>query len=93
VSPREALRDNASVAVPRKTLISAAVAYLARLRFPVLFGITAGLFLLDLVVPDFVPAVDEILLGLATALFASWRKRHEERGSTDSSKNSSAAKP
>lgn len=62
------------MASPRNPLIAALVAYLARLRFPVLFGITAGLFALDLLVPDIVPAADEILLGLATALLASWRK-------------------
>ncbi len=66
------------VAAPRKTLISALVAYLARLRFPVLFAITAALFLVDLVVPDVLPLVDEILLGLVTLLLASWRKRRVE---------------
>jgi hypothetical protein len=32
-------------------------------------------FLADLVVPDFIPFVDEILLGLATLILASWRDR------------------
>jgi hypothetical protein len=45
-----------------------------RLRFPQLFILTAGLFLLDLIVPDFIPHADEILLGLLTLLFASWRR-------------------
>ncbi len=66
------------MAAPRKTLISALVAYLARLRFPVLLAITAALFLVDLVVPDVLPLVDEILLGLVTVLLASWRKRRVE---------------
>ena len=66
------------VAAPRKTLISALVAYLARLRFPVLLAITAALFLVDLMVPDVLPLVDEALLGLVTVLLASWRKRRVE---------------
>ncbi|MCU0225479.1 MAG: hypothetical protein MUF27_15735 [Acidobacteria bacterium] len=49
-----------------------------KLRFPQLFVLTAGLFLLDLIVPDLVPFVDEILLGLLTVLFASWRRRRTE---------------
>jgi hypothetical protein len=46
-----------------------------RLRFPYLFGLTALLFVADLLVPDAIPFVDELLLGLLTLLFASLRKR------------------
>lgn len=49
--------------------------YASRLRFPYLFGITAILFGVDLIWPDFVPFADELLLGLLTALFGTWRKR------------------
>ena len=55
-----------------------------RLRFPQLFALTAGLFLLDLVVPDLIPFVDEILLGLLTLLFANWRRKRTEPVRTDS---------
>lgn len=58
-----------------KSLIGPVVAYFAKLRFPVLFGVTAVLFVLDFFTPDLIPFVDEILLGLATALFARWKKR------------------
>lgn len=51
------------------------VGFAGRLRFPQLFAITAGLFVLDLVIPDPVPFLDEIVLGLATLLLANWRKR------------------
>ena len=47
----------------------------SRLKFPQLLTVTATLFLLDLVVPDLIPFADEILLGLATALFALWREQ------------------
>jgi len=45
-----------------------------RLKFPQLLVVTAILFLIDLVIPDLIPFADEILLGLATALFAMWRE-------------------
>lgn len=60
-----------------KSLIAPLVAYFAKLRFPVLFGITAVLFVLDFFIPDLVPFADEILLGLATAVFARWKKRKD----------------
>ena len=49
--------------------------FAAGLRFPTLFGLVAGLFLLDLVIPDLIPFADEILLALGTLLLASLRKR------------------
>jgi hypothetical protein len=59
----------------RGPIVGLLLRYLGRLRFPYLLIATALLFLVDLVVPDFIPFVDEILLGLATLLLASWRKR------------------
>ena len=49
--------------------------YASKLKFPQLFTITAGLFIVDLIVPDLFPFVDEILLGLATLLLANWKKK------------------
>ncbi len=46
----------------------------ARLRFPQLFGVLAALFLFDLLIPDLIPFVDELLLGLLTLLVGSLRK-------------------
>jgi len=45
------------------------------LRFPTLLAVIAGLFLLDLAVPDLIPLADEVLLGLLTVALAAWRKR------------------
>jgi hypothetical protein len=50
------------------------------LRFPTLFALVAGLFVFDLLVPDLVPFVDEILLALATLLIGSFRKRRTSPG-------------
>jgi len=47
----------------------------SRLRFPWLLALTVGLLLLDLVIPDLIPFVDEILLGLATLLLGNWKRR------------------
>jgi hypothetical protein len=49
--------------------------YLGRLRFPYLLPLAALLLLVNLVLPDPIPLVDEVLLGIATLLLASWRKR------------------
>jgi len=56
------------------------LAYASRLRFPTLFKITLAIFLVDLVVPDIIPFVDEILLGLGALLLASWQKRQVPEG-------------
>lgn len=48
--------------------------FLARLRFPQLFMLAAGLFLFDLIVPDFFPFVDEILLAIGTLILGSMQK-------------------
>jgi hypothetical protein len=51
-----------------------------RLRFPVLFKITAALFALSLLLPDPIPMLDEILLGLGTLLLANWKNRKQPQG-------------
>ncbi len=45
------------------------------LRFPALFALVGGLFVLDLFVPDVIPFVDEVLLALGTLMLAALRKR------------------
>jgi hypothetical protein len=47
------------------------------LRFPTLFALLAVLFLVDLVIPDVIPLMDEILLALGTLLVGSLRNRRE----------------
>lgn len=47
----------------------------SRMKFPQAFGVFLALFLFDLVFPDFVPFVDEILLGLGTVVFGLWREK------------------
>ena len=53
--------------------------FASRLKFPQLFAFAAALFVLDLLIPDFIPFFDEILLGLVTLLLGSL-KRGEATG-------------
>lgn len=49
--------------------------FASRLKFPQLFAVAATLFVLDLLIPDLIPFVDELLLGLATVLLGMWQQR------------------
>ena len=63
---------------PRDATVIGIVQRLAgRLRHPALFFILVALFLLDLIVPDLLPFVDEAMLGLLAVLAGSWTKRRE----------------
>ncbi len=57
-----------------RPLLSPFLRYLGRLRSPYLFVLVATLFVADLIIPDVIPFIDEILLGLLTLLLAR-RKR------------------
>ena len=46
------------------------VSFLARLATPRLFLVAATLLGLDLLIPDFIPFVDEALLAILTLIFA-----------------------
>ena len=50
------------------------------LRFPALFVILLTVTVADLVVPDIIPFVDEIVLAALTALFGLWRERRTPGG-------------
>jgi len=49
--------------------------YGATLRFPHLLLIAGALFGIDLLIPDGIPFLDEVFLGLITLMFATWRDR------------------
>lgn len=56
--------------------------FFSRLRFPYLFGLVVTLFGLDLLLPDLIPFVDELLLGLASLLLGSWKQHKASRSQT-----------
>jgi hypothetical protein len=49
--------------------------YAAGMRFPTLFFAVGTLFVIDVLVPDVIPFLDEIMLALTTLMLASIRKR------------------
>jgi len=49
-----------------------------QLKFRNLFYLVTGLFLIDLLVPDFIPFIDEIILGLLAILLANWKKERNQ---------------
>lgn len=61
------------VTTPQRTLAAGVLAWARTRRFPTLLAVTGTLFVVDLVVPDLVPLADELLLGLATLVFARWK--------------------
>ena len=58
------------------------------LRFPALFGLIAALFLINLVIPDVIPFLDEILLGLGALVLANLRKKPDEVDDAEDSRGS-----
>lgn len=59
----------------RGFLLGPVLRFIARLRFPYMFIITAILFLVDLALPDVIPFADELLLGLLAIILGSIRKK------------------
>jgi hypothetical protein len=63
----------------KNPLLAPVLAYFSRLRHPQLFALMAGLFFVDLVIPDFIPFADELLLGLGTVFLGNWKRRREPK--------------
>ena len=57
-----------------RTLLARGLSRLG-LRFPVLFLILLGVTVADILVPDVVPFVDEIVLAVLTAILGLWKDR------------------
>jgi hypothetical protein len=55
-------------------LLAPLFTFAGKLRFRTLFLVTAALFAIDVVVPDPILLMDEILLGMGTLLLASIRR-------------------
>jgi len=49
-----------------------------QLRFRNLFFLVISLFLVDLLLPDFMPFIDEIILGLLAIILANWKKERNQ---------------
>lgn len=55
-------------------LLATILRYASNLKFGNLFLITVSLFIADLLIPDFIPLIDEIILGLLAIILANWKK-------------------
>ena len=49
--------------------------FISRLRFKNLFLLISVLFILDLLIPDMIPMLDEIILALLTILLGNLKKK------------------
>ena len=56
-----------------RVLITLFLGYADKLRFRNLFLIVAALFAINLFVPDIIPFIDEIILGLIAIILANWK--------------------
>ena len=56
-------------------LPQALLGFARRLRFPQLFLLMLALLVINLIIPDFIPLLDELLLALATLALAAWKRR------------------
>ncbi len=63
--------------IPKRVAVGGILGWARKRRFPTLLLFTGGLFAVDLVVPDFIPLADELLLGLATLILARWKDRRQ----------------
>ena len=52
--------------------------FLGRLRFPQVLVLLVVLFVLDLFLPDPIPFVDEIILGVLALLVSLWKERQAD---------------
>ncbi len=62
---------------PKRVAVGGILGWARKRRFPTLLLFTGGLFGLDLLVPDFIPFIDELLLGLATLILSRWKDRRQ----------------
>lgn len=60
-------------------LIATFMAFANKLKFKNLFLIVIGLFVTDLIIPDFIPLIDEIILGLLAIILANWKKDRQQK--------------
>lgn len=53
--------------------------FASRLKFPWLFLLIAVLFIVDLLFPDPILFLDEVILGLLTVMLGIWREKRGEK--------------
>ena len=66
-----------------ETPISKFLAFANKLRFKNLFLLTLGLFVINFLIPDFIPFIDESILGLMAIILANIRRDKELKDKGD----------
>ncbi|RFF30358.1 DUF6116 family protein [Wenzhouxiangella sediminis] len=62
--------------------------FLERRRFPTLFLILAALFGANLVIPDAIPLIDELIMLVATVIVGAFRERRKgDKGDKESAES------
>ena len=68
-------------------------AFLDRLSTSNLLFVVAAVFAVDLVVPDMLPFIDEVVLGVLTILLARWRVGAQQRAAQSADSDGDYEKP
>ncbi|MGB1799609.1 MAG: DUF6116 family protein [Gammaproteobacteria bacterium] len=61
-------------------LIAAFLSFANKLKFRKLFFIIISLFIINLLIPDFIPFIDEIILGLMAIILANLKEERKQEG-------------
>ncbi len=59
-------------------IVSLVLAFANQLKFKNLFLLIISLLIADLLIPDMVPFIDEIILGLLAIILGNWKKEKEQ---------------
>ena len=59
------------------SFLASFLAFADKLKFRSLFLLVSTLFIIDLLVPDVIPLIDEIILGLLTVILANWKRERK----------------
>lgn len=60
-------------------LVAAFLSFANTLKFRNLFFIIISLFLINLLIPDFIPFIDEIILGLLAIILANMKEERKQK--------------
>ncbi len=66
-------------AMSSRALIAMFLNFASQLKFRNLFLVVIGLFFFNLLIPDFIPLIDEIMLGLLAIVLASWKSEKKKQ--------------
>ena len=61
------------------TLPGLFLSFANKLKFRNVFLIIIVLFIVDIFIPDFIPLIDEIILGLLAIILANWKKERNQK--------------